>query len=101
MGKVTARRKELNDRLRLLLPFTDTADEDHSAWVDPAQLLRFLADNVYKDAKRLEISVEFDGRSLYKYCRTRQAEEEEEFEGQRGSDLGVFLQVRRHSCSTR
>ena len=68
MGKVTARRKELNDRLRLLLPFTDTADEDHSAWVDPAQLLRFLADNVYKDAKRLEISVEFDGRSLYKYC---------------------------------
>jgi len=68
MGKVTRRRKELNDRLRILLPFAKTEDEDNSAWVDPAQLLRFLATHAYKDAKRLEISVGFDGRSLYNYC---------------------------------
>ena len=67
-NKVKDRRDKINKWLRQVLQFEPTVEGDYTAWTDAQRVLEFLSAHAYKDQETLEISIGFDGRSLYKHC---------------------------------
>ena len=67
-NRVKDRRDRINQWLRQALKFEATVEGDYTAWTDPQRLLEFLSAQVYKDQETLEVSIGFDGRSLFKHC---------------------------------